>query len=359
MLSGEARILSSSQPIEPIERQESPDTAGLSGAMEFEPPDQILQPGDVHPDGLLSRTLPDGAAQQPTPSPSSRHFEDASLLLGLNSSAVPAPLTTTFNGLNGHYQPPDFTADSTMFPDFFEQIMMPSVGVPQDALIMPPDVSGFTSDFNFDAGDFDFSFLASGLTRPSTAQGYHLEAGSGTAEADPASHSDVHLRSEAFRRAPWSWQHWIPERNCSTFSGQDVIDVTQDRVDASDQLTSPGSVRLVHCDLGHRERDRMLRLVTQAANTRLSIPSFPSLELLEDLCNIFLLQDSSAIDSYIHSASFDCTKVRTELLLAIVAAGARYIALAPVWKMGLVVRKKAAYPIIAVREHADDCLSRL
>lgn len=52
--------------------------------------------------------------------------------------------------------------------DFFESIMMPEVvkPAPLGQVMMPPDVSDFTQDLNIDAFDFDFSFLASGLTRP-------------------------------------------------------------------------------------------------------------------------------------------------------------------------------------------------
>ncbi|TKA69896.1 hypothetical protein B0A55_07526 [Friedmanniomyces simplex] len=244
-----------------------------------------------------------------------------------------------FGAVQDEYQVPDFGPASMAFPDFFEQVMMPGVEMSNHTSVIPPDVSNFTSDFTFDAGDFDFGFLASGLTRPPTAQGHRLEDNNRVAGTDQTTHSDVQLRSEAFGRSPWSWNHWIPERSSHAFSGQDVIDVRQDRVDASDQLTTPDSVRLVHCDLRHAERDRMIRVVTQVAHTRLTMPSFPSLELLEDLVDVFLLQDSSAIDSYIHSATFVSDVTCTELLLAVVAAGARYIALAPVWKMGLVIHE--------------------
>ncbi|KAK3117131.1 hypothetical protein LTR53_001788 [Teratosphaeriaceae sp. CCFEE 6253] len=339
----EARIQSASQP---IARRTSSYEEGVSSILQPGSSAQSLEPS--LPDPIHAQQLPNvketelapaAALQQPTPSPSSRHFEDASLLLGLNSNSAPAPVMGRFDATDGAYQPPGFNPAEMGFPDFFEQIMMPGVGMPQHASVMPPDVSNFTSDLTFDTGDFDFSFLASGLTRPSSAQEHRPDVGSSTAEVAQTGHSDVHLRSEAFRRAPWSWNHWIPERNSHTFAGQETIDVRQDRVDASDQLTSPDSVRLVHCNLGNPERDRMIRVVTQVAQKKLAMPSFPSLELLEDLIDIFLLQDSSAIDSYVHSASFNCEEVRTELLLAIVAAGARYIALDPVWKMGLVIQE--------------------
>ncbi|KAK4556295.1 hypothetical protein LTR86_006439 [Recurvomyces mirabilis] len=351
---------STSQPIKQIRRSSSVEqpTAPQAGAFLLTPQQQHLpQPPAMAP------------MQQTPPMSSSRHLEDASLLLGLNhAQAPPAPMLpystanhdpqltgmTPYNSLE--LQPSDFATNGFGFPDFFEQILMPE-NLQHAVHMPPPDVYNMTSDLTFDESDFDFSFLASGLTRPSTAQGHRaFENGSGP-EADFAPSSDAHLRSEAFKRNPWSWNHWIPERNTHTFSGQETIDVREAHVNASDQLTSPDSVRPVHCDLGHPERDRMIRIVTQIARNRLSIPSFPSLELLEDLIEIQLLQDSSAIDSFYHGASFISENTRTELLLAMVAAGARYIALPPVWKMGLVIQEVVRLAIPEVLEN-DNAMTR-
>ncbi|KAK0801236.1 hypothetical protein LTR75_008625 [Friedmanniomyces endolithicus] len=301
-------------------------------------------------DGVTHEVLHSGV-QQPTPSSVSRTFEDASLLLGLNTNGGLSMSTLpSFGAVHDEYQAPNFGPVSMAFPDFFEQVMMPGVEMSHHPSIMPPDVSNFTSDLDFNVGDFDFSFLASGLTRPPTAQGLP-EFNHSSIETAETTQSNVGLRSEAFKRSPWSWNHWIPERSSHAFSGQDVIDVRHDRVDAVDQLTTPDSVRLVHCDLRHAERDRMIRVVTQVAHTRLTMPSFPSLELLEDLIDVFLLQDSSAIDSYIHSATFASEKACTELLLAVVAAGARFVALAPVWQMGLVIQEVVRIAIGELLEH--------
>ncbi|KAK5129998.1 hypothetical protein LTR08_002553 [Meristemomyces frigidus] len=276
--------------------------------------------------------------QQPTPRRASGH-EDANLLLGLNDSTAINGGTTTFGGTPSDLEANGFTPDDVGFSDFFGQIMMPQDATASQSLTaMPFDVSDFTQDLSFDSCDFDFSFLASGLTQPPTAQGFYPEAAS-TTWSDETPQSDAQLRSEAFSRSPWSWDYWLPERNSHAFSGQDEIDVQEDRVDATDQMTSPDTTQFVHCAIDQAARDRMIRTVTQVAHQRLAMPSFPSLKLLEDLVDVFLIQDSNATDSYIHAASFQCRETRTELLLAMVAAGARHVALAPVWKMGLVIQE--------------------
>ncbi|KXL44605.1 hypothetical protein M433DRAFT_154938 [Acidomyces richmondensis BFW] len=263
-------------------------------------------------------------------------IEEASLLLGLNGSTVDRTALTTINHDYRSFDPNSGVAHS--FQDFFEQVMLPEAEFFGQNTIMPPDVSNFTQDLTFDSIDFDFSFLASGLTRPPTAQGDRMIEGEGAFPFETTK-SDVQRRSEAFTRSPWSWNHWVPERNWHAFSGQEEINVQEDRVSACDQLTSPCSQRLVHCELDNTSRDRMIRTVTRIANDRLAIPSFPSLELLEDLIDIYLLQDSNGIESYIHASSFNCKETRTELLLSMVASGAQYIALSPVWKMGLVMQE--------------------
>ncbi|GIZ38255.1 hypothetical protein CKM354_000167600 [Cercospora kikuchii] len=222
------------------------------------------------------------------------------------------------------------------YPDFFEQIMMPDLNsISQFHPQRPPDISHLTQDLNLDGLNFDFTFLASGLTRPSTPQGdnHALQ------ETDAGTAPDVRLRTEAFNKSPWSWNHWIPERNHATFTGQEEINVRQDGINTDDQHVSPSIKRSVHCDLDHEARDRMIRVVTTVAQSKLAMPSFPSLQLLEDLIDIFLLQDSNAIDTFVHAASFSAKETRTELLLAMVAGGARYVALPTVWKMGLVIQE--------------------
>lgn len=80
------------------------------------------------------------------------------------------------------------------------------------------------------------------------------------------------------------------------------------------------------------------------------MPSFPSLQLLEDLIDVCLLQDSYAIDSQIHTPLLESKRTGTELLLAMVAKGAGFIALAPIWKMGLVIQEVVRLAVADVFE---------
>ncbi|KAF2214206.1 hypothetical protein CERZMDRAFT_66334 [Cercospora zeae-maydis SCOH1-5] len=248
----------------------------------------------------------------------------------LSNASTSHPATNPFTPFSGAQE--DFVHALPMtdygYPDFLEHIMMPDLATMSPFHAQrPPDLSHLTQDITLDALDFDFTFLASGLTRPSTPQADKPDTDPAT---DPATASDVRLRTRAFDQSPWSWNHWIPERNHTTFTGQEEINVRQDGIHTNDQHVSP--------------------IVTTVAQSRLAMPSFPSLQLLEDLIEIFLLQDSNAIDTFVHAASFAAKETRTEFLLAMVSGGARYVALPTVWKMGLVLQEVVRLGIANVFE---------
>lgn len=295
--------------------------------------------------------------QDASPSTASRDNDAARAIVSLSAGGL-GDFNLPSNGED------DFLTDGIPigdfdFPDFFEQIMMTGVSGngTHDAAMQPPDVFNFTQDVDLGPLDFDFSFLAGGLTRPSSAQGLPNEDSS-AAETDDTSQSDMQLRSEAFKKSPWSWSHWIPQRTHNTYSELNEINIEHQRVNEDDQLT-PGTERRLHCNIENEARDRMIRVVTQTADTRLTIPSFPSLELLEDLIDVFLMEENSAIDSFIHTSSFSPPSCRTELLLAMVAAGATYIALAPVWKMGLVIQEVVRMALANSFEHDNSTTRQL
>jgi hypothetical protein len=75
------------------------------------------------------------------------------------------------------------------------------------------------------------------------------------------------------------------------------------------------------------------------------VSSFPSLQLLEDLIDVSLLQDSYAIDSMIHAPLFDPKNTCTELLLCLVSKGAGFVALPPIWRMGLILQEVVRFAV--------------
>jgi hypothetical protein len=83
------------------------------------------------------------------------------------------------------------------------------------------------------------------------------------------------------------------------------------------------------------------------------------LQLLEDLIDVFLLEDTYAIGSYIHIPTFDSKKTRTELMIAMVARGAAFVSFPPIWKMGMVLQDVVRYAIAAEFERDNSTTREL
>jgi hypothetical protein len=164
-------------------------------------------------------------------------------------------------------------AFESVFPEFFEHIMMPFDGTgTTDNVVRPPDVSNYTQDLNFGAADLDFSFLDNPAAwTPMPLQDMQAEIPENQQQHNTGRtpSSEAGPRSEALKRSPWSWNSWIPPRGVGAFSEHDELNVREDRVNAADQLTSPSSRQISHCSLEQRDRDQMIRIVTKCTVQRL------------------------------------------------------------------------------------------
>ncbi|KAM5347516.1 hypothetical protein ACJ41O_010521 [Fusarium nematophilum] len=241
-----------------------------------------------------------------------------------------------------------------------------------DSLTHPMMIPGLDDTLDFDAGmlggmpfmlqghglgvlEGDLGFLADGLTLSSWAPDQQASPqDGGSVKSSTSSSSEILLRSEAFRESVFSW---IPEPKESAFSDQGSIDVREDAACVGRLLISQAKPRHERVKLDEKIRYEMLRLVSKLANRNLIVSSFPSSQLLEDLVNLFLSVDSEAIDSFIQPGLCGTKVLRTELLLAMVAGGAGFIALEPVWKMGLVLQEVVRIALIE-RLEEDNSLSR-
>ncbi|EGP86300.1 uncharacterized protein MYCGRDRAFT_44386 [Zymoseptoria tritici IPO323] len=210
------------------------------------------------------------------------------------------------------------TFEST-FPEFFEQVMIPleSGSSTFDNVVRPPDVSNFTQDFSFNASEFDFSLLEDPAAWTETQLQHPLNKQ--TTTSAEVSRSMAESRSEALKRSPWSWNHWVPPSGVGAFAEHNELNVDEDLFSTS--------------------------TLANSSDSRRSMPSFPTLQLLEDLINVCLLEDSHAIDSHIHIPTLDTQNTRTELLLAMVARGAAFISFPPIWKMGMMLQDVVRYAI--------------
>jgi hypothetical protein len=157
----------------------------------------------------------------------------------------------------------------SVFPEFFEHIMMPFTGT-GDHVARPPNVSDYTQNLDFGAGDIDFSFLDNPAAwTPMPFQDIQLDPTDSQPNTGRTPNSEAGPRSEALKRSPWSWNSWIPPRGVGAFSEHAELNVREDRVNAADQLTSPSARQISHCSLDQSNRDQMIRIVTQCTVQKL------------------------------------------------------------------------------------------
>jgi len=110
-------------------------------------------------------------------------------------------------------------------------------------------------------------------------------------------------------------------------------------------------VQAIEDRLDHHSRDKLFQLVIRTSILKVVIPSFPSLDLLDGLIETFLNQDKKALVMRIHPATFNCRKVRTELLLAVIASGSTWIAMTPIWKMGHILQDIVRLAVVELVSH--------
>lgn len=157
----------------------------------------------------------------------------------------------------------------SVFPEFFEHIMMPFNG-PVDHVVRPPNVSNYTQDLNFGAGDIDFSFLDNpSAWTPMPFKDIQIDPPDSQPNTGRTPSSEAGPRSEALKRSPWSWNSWIPPRGVGAFSEHAELNVREDKINAADQLTSPSARQISHCSLEQSTRDQMIRIVTQCTVQKL------------------------------------------------------------------------------------------
>ncbi|KAI0125178.1 hypothetical protein BJ170DRAFT_584813 [Xylariales sp. AK1849] len=140
----------------------------------------------------------------------------------------------------------------------------------------------------------------------------------------------------AFKRSPWLWE---PKTKDSLEKEQEGLMFNEKTIahsPAYDKILTSSSSRL---GIDTANRDRLFALVLAQQKEASKVPSFPTLELLSYLLQTHFVQDDYQTDSWIHSASFDPSKSIPELLAALVASGAIFIAVPAIWQFGLALQE--------------------
>jgi hypothetical protein len=108
-------------------------------------------------------------------------------------------------------------------------------------------------------------------------------------------------------------------------------------------LTSPahhtGEDKVVlHNKIGQATRDKILQLVIEASQSRVSIPAFPSHDVIDTLMKVGITKRART-DSWLHLGSLDYGKSRPELLTALVSAGCICLGVTEINRMGLLLQE--------------------
>ncbi|KAK7539657.1 uncharacterized protein J3D65DRAFT_666359 [Phyllosticta citribraziliensis] len=209
-----------------------------------------------------------------------------------------------------------------MAPEFDLTQSLPSVQVPYDLLDFMNQ-----SDYlieNVDILDFDL-----GLDNPPL-----FDTSDPRDVADPnagETQESSNSRFEIFKRTPWFWN---PSSNQSTFSEHVQMPLDENGVNVASSPHWPYSIELCIQDkLDQEARDRIFQLVTRTVGTKVSIPSFPSAHFLDILVKNGIAKKIET-DAWIHPHTFCASKTRTELLIALVAAGCVCFGIMSVGKTG-------------------------
>lgn len=149
----------------------------------------------------------------------------------------------------------------------------------------------------------------------------------------------------AFKRSPWLWE---PKNKDSLGREQEGLMFNEKDMAHSlayEKMLASNSVRL---KMEPAIRDKLFALVLSQHKDPTKIPSFPSLALLNYLLQTYFIQDDYQTDSWIHSASFDPSSATPELIGALVASGATFIADPSIWQFGLALQEVVRMGIASV-----------
>lgn len=142
----------------------------------------------------------------------------------------------------------------------------------------------------------------------------------------------------AFKRSPWFWE---PEQKDYVRRDKEGLHVDERSLAQLSSLGRASTRPASHLRLNSHQRDRIFSIVLAENRDSASVPSFPTLELLNDLLRAHFARDDYQLDSWIHAPSFDPETTMPELLAAIVANGAMFFHAPVVWQFGLALQEVA------------------
>ncbi|KAI1500665.1 hypothetical protein F5X99DRAFT_429343 [Biscogniauxia marginata] len=205
-------------------------------------------------------------------------------------------------------------------------------GTADDLVYFNPNYNHFQEmDFSFLDLNFDNFIIPQCESKATSPQSFT------TSTSRPARLPRDPVRCHAaFKRSPWLWE---PKSKDCAREGKEGLTFDEDKVARSpayEKMVSSSSHRL---KLETGARDRLFAMILAQNKDLVKVPSFPSAELLNYLLQTHFVHDEYQTDNWIHSASFNPSKVMPELLAAIISSGATFIAVPAIWQFGLALQE--------------------
>ncbi|PQE22019.1 c6 transcription factor protein [Rutstroemia sp. NJR-2017a BBW] len=154
----------------------------------------------------------------------------------------------------------------------------------------------------------------------------------------PVPNRDVRAGYAAFKRSPWLW---TPVQRDGVLRDEENLGLDDSSISALTPRSPAANYNIPSCGfptIRHSMRDKMYYLVCTMDRRTRSIPSFPSLAVINHVVEAFFMRQTYQIDNWIHVPSMIYQDVMPEFLMSLVVAGSTVISIPAIWKMGLVLQ---------------------
>ncbi|KAL3422099.1 C6 transcription factor [Phlyctema vagabunda] len=226
---------------------------------------------------------------------------------------------------------------STTFDDPFHAFSFSGIPSFNSEVLYTPGQFSQNLDFNIWDIDLDSVELAyQDLT--GTTPGGGPQQQNQHVDVEPKAPKEASKRYAAFERSPWLYR---PTSNDHALNDQANLALDEEAIPSALTPSSPESnlAEFASCRINPKTRDKMLSVLFSVRKGQNQVPSFPSLALLNNIIQVFFVQESYRVDSFIHTGTFEPPGSIPQLILAIISAGSTLISIPAIWKMGVALQE--------------------
>nr|OQO21695.1 hypothetical protein B0A51_11544 [Rachicladosporium sp. CCFEE 5018] len=284
------------------------------------------------------------------------------------ASQAPTDSTIMAASTNPLASPDDWDAAfNSAFPAFFESIMVPNqTWVGGDDVMVPPELSAMIPEQGDWIGsssifDIDFSLAIDKAMDPLPAavpmRTDEVDINGKEQQRTMKPNESARQRHSIFLEdSPWLW---MPGSGSNAFSEHNRIQVDERSMNLAASPHTPHAPSVaIPDDLSSQSRDRIFQLVIKTANSQISVPTFPSNECLELLLKVGITKRLET-DAWIHPYTFSSDNTRTELLVALIAAGCVCFGDPSISRTGLVLLEIARVALASASEEDNSSVRDL